>query len=397
MTLVMFGAVLVDRPALSIRNLSIAALIVLAREPEALLGPSFQMSFGAVAAMMALVPLMHWKPIEKAPATLFERGLLGIGHAMLGLVTTTLVASIATAPFAAYHFQSLNPYGLIGNALALPLVSLVVMPSAVLGVLAYPFGLDRPIWQFMGVAVSQVLDASAWVGSFSGSTTFVPALDVVALVLLSIGLIVLTIPASSLRWLALLPAGAGLAFVATPHRYDIFIDRDGAGAAIRGKGGQLAIVGRPSDFVSEQWLHADGDARSADDESLRQEARCDAGGCVVAAAGGRWIAFVQDFSAFEEDCRRATVIVTRLKAPPTCRAHFVLDGEELKERGATTIRFSPEVVEVRSVRKGREIRSWSGAETLQAEASPARERPRRAQPVPEQDFPEEELSTGEPD
>jgi competence protein ComEC len=124
-------------------------------------------------------------------------------------------------------------------------------------VLAYPFGLDRPIWQLMGVAVSRVLDASAWVGHFSGSTTFVPALDVVALVLLSIGLIVLTIPVSSLRWLALLPAGAGLALAATPHRYDVFVDRDGAGAAIRGKGGQLAIVGRPSNFVAEQWLHAD--------------------------------------------------------------------------------------------------------------------------------------------
>ena len=153
MTLVMFGAVLVDRPALSIRNLSIAALIVLAREPEALLGPSFQMSFGAVAAMMALVPLMHRRQREGAPATVLERGLRWVGQAMLGLVTTTLVASIATAPFAAYHFQSLNPYGLIGNALALPLVSLVVMPSAVLGVLAYPFGLDRPVWQVMGAAV----------------------------------------------------------------------------------------------------------------------------------------------------------------------------------------------------------------------------------------------------
>ena len=65
---------------------------------------------------------------------------------MLGLLTTTLVASIATAPYAAYHFQSLNPYGLIANALALPLVSLVVMPSAVLGVLAYPLGLDRLVW-----------------------------------------------------------------------------------------------------------------------------------------------------------------------------------------------------------------------------------------------------------
>ncbi len=397
MTLVMFGAVLVDRPALSIRNLSIAALIVLAREPEALLGPSFQMSFSAVAAMMALVPLMHWRQIEKAPATLFERGILWIGQAMLGLVTTTVVASVATAPFAAYHFQSLNPYGLIGNALALPLVSLVVMPSAVLGVLAYPFGLDRPIWQFMGVAVSQVLDVSAWVGGFSGSTMFVPALGIVALAFLSIGLIVLTIPASSLRWLALVPAGAGLAFAATPHRHDIFIDRDGAGAAVRGKDGRLTLVGRPSDFVVEQWLHADGDARNADDVSLRQETMCDAGGCVVGAAGGRWIAFVQDFSAFEEDCRRATVVVTRLKAPPTCRARFILDGEDLKERGATAISFSPEAVEVRSVKKGREIRSWSRAETLQVEISIAREKPRRTRPVPEQDVPEEDLSIGEPD
>ena len=79
MTLVMFGAVLVDRPALSIRNLSMAGLIVLVREPEALLGPSFQMSFVAVAAMMALVPLMHRHQAEGAAATMLERGLRWTG------------------------------------------------------------------------------------------------------------------------------------------------------------------------------------------------------------------------------------------------------------------------------------------------------------------------------
>ncbi|EIM29690.1 ComEC/Rec2-related protein [Microvirga lotononidis] len=395
MTLVMFGAILVDRPALSIRNLSIAALIVLAREPEALLGPSFQMSFGAVAAMMALVPLMHRPRLEGARGGFVARGVSWIGTAMLGLVTTTLVASFATAPFAAYHFQSLNPYGLIGNALALPLVSLIVMPSALLGVLAYPFGLDRPIWQFMGMAVSQVLDVSAWVGGFSGSTLVVPALGGAALVLLSLGLILVSVPASALRWMALVPAGAGLAFAATPDRYDVFIDRDGAGAAIRAKGGRLALVGRPSDFVAEQWLRADGDARNADDGSLRQEAKCDAAGCVVAAAGGRWVAFVQDFTAFEEDCRRATVIVTRLKAPPICKASFVLDGDDLKERGATTIRFNPETVELRSVRKGREVRTWAGKEVHRADVSSAPEIPRRARPVPEQDFPEEDLNASD--
>ena len=146
------------------------------------------------------------------------------------------------------------------------------MPSAVLGVLAYPFGLDRPVWQLMGAAVSQVLEVSAWVGGFSGSTLVVPALSIGALALLSLALLVLTIPASALRWLAIVPAGAGLVMAATPPRYDLFVDRDGAGAAIRSAGGQLALVGRPSDFVAEQWLRADGDDRSVDDAGLRQAA-----------------------------------------------------------------------------------------------------------------------------
>src|ERR671920_1995777 len=92
MTLVMLGAVLLDRPALSMRNLAIAALIVLAREPEALLGPSFQMSFGAVAGMMTLVPLLQWKKPEGRPETLIDRTLRWVFHAVTGLIATTLVA-----------------------------------------------------------------------------------------------------------------------------------------------------------------------------------------------------------------------------------------------------------------------------------------------------------------
>jgi competence protein ComEC len=396
MTLVMFGAVLVDRPALSIRNLSIAALIVLAREPEALLGPSFQMSFGAVAAMMALVPLMHWKRPERGPSTVLDQGLHWIGQNLLGLVTTTLVASLATAPFAAYHFQTLNPYGLVGNALALPLVSLVVMPSAVLGVLAYPFGLDRPVWQLMGAAVTQVLEVSSWVGGFGGSTVVVPALSIGALAVLSLALLVLTLPASSLRWLALLPAGAGLAIAASPDRFDVYVDRDGSGAAIRSHNGQLTVVGKPSSFVIEQWLRADGDGRNTDDGSLRRDARCDASGCVVVDEARRNVAFVQDLSAFEEDCRRAAIVITRLKAPSQCGAPLVLDRDALAARGATAIRLSREVIEVRSVRKGAEAIPWTGSKAT-AQTSPSQNRPRPARPVPEQDLPEEEISSGEPD
>jgi competence protein ComEC len=394
MTLVMFGAVLVDRPALSIRNLSIAALIVLAREPEALLGPSFQMSFGAVAAMMALVPLLQWKAPESGPATLLDQALAWIGRSIIGLVTTTLVASLATAPFAAYHFQTMNPYGLVGNALALPLVSLVVMPCAVLGVLAYPFGLDSPVWRVMGFAVTQVLEVSAWVGGFSGSTVIVPALGLGALGLMSAGLLVLTLPASALRWLAVLPVGAGMAIAASPKRFDVYIDRDGSGAAIRSAGGQLALVGRPSAFVVEQWLRADGDGRNADDESLRRDARCDKAGCVVEGADNRNVAFVKEIAAFEEDCRRAAIVITRLDAPSQCGAVLVLDREALAARGTTALRLARESIKMHSVRKGVETRLWSGAV---AEKAQTQNGPRMPRPVPEQDFPEEEISSGEPD
>ncbi|GEO13558.1 competence protein ComEC [Microvirga aerophila] len=394
MTLVMFGAVLVDRPALSIRNLSIAALIVLAREPEALLGPSFQMSFGAVAAMMALVPLLQRKTRESGPATLLDQGLAWIGRSIIGLVTTTLVASLATAPFAAYHFQTMNPYGLVGNALALPLVSLVVMPCAVLGVLAYPFGLDGPVWRVMGFAVTKVLEVSAWVGGFSGSTMIVPALGLGALGLMSAGLLVLTLPASALRWLAVLPVGAGMAIAASPKRFDVYIDRDGSGAAIRSAGGRLALVGRPFAFVVEQWLRADGDGRNADDESLRRNARCDKAGCVVEGGDNRNVAFVKEMAAFEEDCRRAAIVITRLNAPSRCGAPLVLDREALVARGATALRLARETIEMHSVRKGVETRPWSGAV---AEKAQTQNGPRHARPVPEQDFPEEEISSGEPD
>jgi competence protein ComEC len=392
MILVMLGAILVDRPALSLRNLALSALIVLAREPETLLGPSFQMSFGAVAALTALAPWLHPAIGEGAPRSLAERAVRAAGRSALGLVLMTLVASLATAPFSAFHFQTLNPFGLVGNALALPLVSLAVMPAAVVGVLAYPLGLDAPVWQLMGAAVARVLDVSAFVSAFAGSSVVVPALGRLAFGLLVAALLLATLPASSLRWLAVVPAGAGLALAAAPLRYDALVDREGAGAAIRGPEGRLVLVGRPSGFVVEQWLRADGDGRSADDATLRRDVRCDRLGCVVTTPDGRSVAYVQDVAAFEEDCRRAAVVVTRLAAPP-CGASLVLDRDTLKERGATALRFDGDAVILRSTAPGRhreERRPLRGAGTQQTH-----DRPRPARPTI--DLPDaEDLSSGEP-
>jgi len=340
MTLIMLGAILVDRPALSMRNLALAALIALAREPEGLLGPSFQMSFGAVAGLIACARLIDGRLLRRPGAGRVER-IVGSGlSAVVGTLATTLVAQIATAPFATYHFQTIRPFGLIGNALTLPLVSLVVMPAAVIGILAYPFALDRPVWWLMGQAVGGMLAISEWIAGFDRATLVLPAFGTGALALLAAGLLLATLPVSRLRWLALPPALLGLGLAAMPERFDLYIDRQGGGAAIRGPNGSLSVLGSPSAFVLEQWLKADGDGRPAKAVigGAAKGGQCDRLGCTTRLPDGRAVALVRDRRAFAEDCARAAVLITRLTAPPTCTGPLVIDRRVLAVHGAVALR-----------------------------------------------------------
>ncbi|MGE7415323.1 ComEC/Rec2 family competence protein [Methylobacterium tarhaniae] len=370
MTLVMLGAILVDRPALSLRNLALAALISLAREPEGLLGPSFQMSFGAVAGLVACARLIEgrlWNPEGGGPVT---RALAWLLASVIGTLATTLVAQIATAPFATYHFQTVQPFGLVGNALTLPLVSLVVMPAAVLGILATPFALDRPVWWTMGLAVRGMLDISSWIEGFDRATMVLPAFGSGALGLMTVALLLLVLPVSGLRWLGLAPGLVGLALAASPERPDLYVDREGGGAALRGSDGRLVVLGKPPAFVLEQWLKADGDGRSRDDSGLGAGARCDKLGCVGHGPQGVSVALVRDKRAFSEDCARATVVVSRLEAPPGCAARHVLDRKFLAAHGSTTLRFTAAGPVIETAKRPGEGRPWRPAPVATAPVTP---------------------------
>ena len=351
MTLVLLGAILVDRPALSMRNLAVAALVVLALEPETLLAPGFQMSFAAVAGLVAAfersgrpaaeidlpgVPSAGARSTPVPAGWLVRLGRGAAGH-VLGTLLSTLVAEAATAPFGLFHFQRFTPYGLVGNALSLPLVSLVVMPAALVGTVALPFGLDAPVWSVMGWGVAAMLDVSAAVAAWPGATRAVPAFGVAALGLLTAGLLWLTLWRTLLRLGGLLLLGAGVALAATAVPPDLVVAADGRSLVVRGPAGRLITLGRQSgDFALDQWLRADGDTRSA--ASARQDggAACDPLGCVVRLPDGRAIAHVTDAQAFEEDCSRAAVVVTPLRAPSWCAAETI-DAALLARTGAMAL------------------------------------------------------------
>ncbi|MCU0884609.1 MAG: ComEC family competence protein [Beijerinckiaceae bacterium] len=370
MTLIMLGAILVDRPALSMRNLAVAALVVLAMEPDAMLGPSFQMSFGAVAALIAYA---EWhrrrlRPdgVEPGPvARLIRLARLGL----VGMFVTSLLAGAATAPFGAFHFQTYNPFGVIGNMLALPFVSLIVMPAAVMGALLYPLGLDTLAWWIMGLATEPVLRVSALVAGLGGSTQVVPAFGLAALAGLAAALLLFTLLSTWLRWIAVIPLTTGLALAVQPVRPDIYIDREGNGVAARVDHGSLAVMGRPGAFVLGQWLKADGDSRTSDHASLPDGASCDPSGCVARLAHGHSVAWSRSPVTISEDCDRASLVVTPLRWDGACKA-LMVDRRTLDRYGSMSISVTVQGLVARTSRNPDAPRAWSRRETVRLDPPP---------------------------
>jgi competence protein ComEC len=181
-----------------------------------------------------------------------------------------------------------------------------------------------------------------------------------AILAASLALLMATIPVSDLRYFAVVPTAAALALGMSPTRQDVFVDRDGLGAAVRGPGGQLVVLGRPPKFVLEQWLRADGDGREASDSTLYKGVNCDPAGCTVEVRGGRRISFTTELAALKEDCGRADVVISRTRAPPGCAASLVIDRPMLLAQGAIVVRFEEDGAKIQSSRQPEHM-SWKPA------------------------------------
>ena len=176
-------AILLDRNPFSLRLLAWAALAVLAIQPEALGGASFQLSFAAVLGLMATYETFRLRAHAQADA-----GPLGhLRSYVLGVIATTLMASSATAPFSAYHFQTIATYGILGNLIAVPITSFLVMPMGLLGLALMPVGLDAPAFRLMGWGCDAVLWTAHTVASLPGASITVHQWPLSVLLLMILG------------------------------------------------------------------------------------------------------------------------------------------------------------------------------------------------------------------
>jgi competence protein ComEC len=265
----------------------------------------------------------------------------------------------------------------VANLAAMPVVSALVMPAGLLGLVAMPFGFDGVFWQLMGWGIGWMIAVAQWVAALPGSIGRIAAFGTGPLISASLGIILLGLLRTPLRW-----SGAALVLMAAlwagrVAQPDILISADGRNVGVRGQDGRLHLMhaaratreGGRDAFLIRGWLAADADPRSATDTSLTAGVSCDDHGCVVQSASGAFIAQALKPEALADDCERAALIVTARPVPDGCAAS-VIDFGRLRRQGAMALRRGREGFVVDAVRAGGVDRPWSpaGAEEGGADA-----------------------------
>ncbi|MCH8858724.1 MAG: ComEC/Rec2 family competence protein, partial [Proteobacteria bacterium] len=303
MLVAMLVGVLADRPALSMRAVAISAALILAVQPEGVVDPSFRMSFAAIIGLIALAEWERGRIKDGMPTiTGMSRLLRWGGRYLTGIVLVSIVAGLATAPFAIYHFDRAPGYSLLANLMAMPVVGAVIMPAATLAVVLMPLGLDYLPLQIMGWGVRVMTDVAHFVSDLPGAVNLVPAWSLTVLLLIVAGGLWVGLWQRRWRWLGVAPIAAGLLLSVVTQPPDILIARDGSALAVRGADGKFLFLGDPDDYTAAQWLIRDGDARPAG-EALA-DGLCDQWGCVVETVDGRTVALALRAGAHTDDCAR---------------------------------------------------------------------------------------------
>ncbi len=337
-----FVAVILDRPAITMRNVALAAFIVLALAPESIMEASFQMSFAAAVALVAFYEAARpW--LSQWNAALAERGVVAkLLIYVAGIGLTSLVASAATAPFAAYHFNRVVDFGLVANLAAVPIVGIVVMPAALVAFIAMPLGLEAlPLW-VAGQGIAAILWIADQVASWPGAISAIPAMPAAALAWLALGGLWMCLWRGGVRWFGLAGLVAGVLIAIMAPRPHLLVDREGELVALRNATGALTLSdARKASFSAELWLRRDADLRSQQDATLGNFPRgmfaCDRQGCLVDDPQLGRVALPDSWGAVVEDCMIADFVVTHMYAPRRCRAPYLLDRRALLRGGAHAV------------------------------------------------------------
>ncbi len=375
--LLVLVALALGREALTLRLVAAGALIVLLLWPESLAGPSFQLSFAAVTAIIALAEhprVRGWfGPREEG---LIARMLRGPGSLLL----TGVAVEFALLPIAVFHFHKAGIYGALANIVAIPLTTFVAMPLEAAALALDVVGAGAPAWWLAGHALGALLWIARTVAAAPGAVAALPAMPHGAFALMVAGGLWLELWRTRWRRLGLLALAVGAAWALATPPPDLLVTGDGRHVALRVDGGRVALLrDRAGDYARDMLAENGG----SDDEpvllSAQREAQCSRDLCRadVIRGGRRWrilatrSAYLVPAGELIAACRSADIVISERRLLRGCTPRWLrLDRATLARTGGVALTLaSGRVV---TVRQAGDRHPWVTAAALALDAGPSR-------------------------
>ncbi|WP_265499200.1 ComEC/Rec2 family competence protein [Paracoccus beibuensis] len=359
MVAVMLGAIMVDRRAISLRTVAVAATVILIYSPEAVTGAGFQMSFAATIAL--ILSYGPWSRIGPRLPWWLRPGAM--------LIVSSLVAAVATSPIAAAHFNRMAQYGLLANLLAVPVMGTLVMPAGVIGAILALVGLEGPALWIMGIGTKWMLLVAEQVANLGGAVTALPLPPgpVVPMMEFGAALAILCWRGGWRRSVATAGLGLGIALMAaaaaawiTASRPLLLIAPEGEAVGVMTPQGRAISKPSGGSFVVSTWLQEDGDMSTQEHAANRPAWSGDRRNRVADLPEEWQLWHLTGKGSGEraaEACRPLRIVVASepvdLADPTPC---LLLDPGRLAATGAVSIGFSngrPTVHHAAPLRLGR--------------------------------------------
>ena len=360
MAVIVFIAVILDRRAVSMRSVALAAALTLTLHPESLLSAGFQMSFSATAALVAVYRGWADKREFSAPGNYFER----VWRGFIGISVTSFVAGLATGGFAALHFHRFARLGFIANLLAMPVFTLVVMPAGFLAVLMIPLGLDRvPLW-VMGKGLDYVLAVANWVSNMKWALVYIKGANAAVISIFALGFIGICLGPNRVRLFG--AAGIVISFIiwAGIDRPDMRISAD-ARIAFWDPGAVNVLKVdrmRGDRFGRDRFIEQAGLKTAEMRSYMDTQSLCDMLACRISLKG-KIISIVHVPEGVAEACADSDLVVlTKREAGPRTKRQCIvpiIDVVALAGSGAQDIYIRDGSLEIKTANsKKRKARPW---------------------------------------
>ncbi|MES2120808.1 MAG: ComEC/Rec2 family competence protein [Pseudomonadota bacterium] len=375
--LLVLGGIALGRDAISIRLIAVGAILVLLWRPESLAGASFQMSFAAVTAIVAL----HSTAWSRRMFQRREEGIVfRIGRAALAMVMTGLAVEVALIPLALYHFHRSGLYGVGANIIAIPLTTFVIMPLEAGALMLDAIGLGKPLWLLSGLAIDALLGLAHWVASLSGAVAMTPSMPAWAFAFMVAGGIWLCLWTRRWRLLGLAPIVLGAIGALAAPTPDLLITGDGKHLALVEQGSPLVLRDRAGDYVRDLFAEASGFDGDPSELGGQRFSACSKDACVARISRGErpWRLLATrsstqiDWDTITRACAAADIVVSDRRLPRDCSPHWLkLDRSALQKTGGVAI-YLGDMPRVESVAERVGEHPWAQAAPSWRSTPPAR-------------------------